>query len=212
MLESVGRWLEKGEVLDILARHPSTARFIARKLIVRFVSDTARDSCGGFFFSATSAESIHSGAHRGQHGRGLGYRTARVAGRAKRRERDEDFGRRSGRGSTRRASAAPCRPSRARAARPAGVQPPRAVLTTADERRPRRRWSAAESRPRWIDATALVVEHGNELTPRAERVEVLAKRGHTNVVGMLALGDRHRRRRRVERGQPAGRTGQPSLS
>jgi Protein of unknown function (DUF1800) len=35
-----GRGVEDGEeVLDIIARHPSTARFIARKLCVRFVSD-----------------------------------------------------------------------------------------------------------------------------------------------------------------------------
>jgi uncharacterized protein (DUF1800 family) len=35
-----GRGLEDGEeVLDLLARHPSTAKFIARKLAVRFVSD-----------------------------------------------------------------------------------------------------------------------------------------------------------------------------
>ena len=35
-----GRGIEDGEeVLDLLARHPSTARFIARKLAVRFVSD-----------------------------------------------------------------------------------------------------------------------------------------------------------------------------
>jgi uncharacterized protein (DUF1800 family) len=35
-----GRGLDEGErVLDLLARHPSTARFIARKLAVRFVSD-----------------------------------------------------------------------------------------------------------------------------------------------------------------------------
>jgi uncharacterized protein (DUF1800 family) len=35
-----GRGIEDGEeVLDLLARHPSTARFIARKLTVRFVSD-----------------------------------------------------------------------------------------------------------------------------------------------------------------------------
>ena len=35
-----GRGIEDGEeVLDILARHPSTARFIAKKLAVRFVSD-----------------------------------------------------------------------------------------------------------------------------------------------------------------------------
>jgi uncharacterized protein (DUF1800 family) len=33
-------WPEIEEVLDILARHPSTARFIARKLAVYFVSDT----------------------------------------------------------------------------------------------------------------------------------------------------------------------------
>ncbi|MEO7963445.1 MAG: DUF1800 domain-containing protein [Gemmatimonadaceae bacterium] len=36
-----GRGIEDGEdVLDIVARHPSTARFIARKLAVRLVSDT----------------------------------------------------------------------------------------------------------------------------------------------------------------------------
>lgn len=36
-----GRGIEDGEdVLDILARHPSTARFIATKLVRRFVSDT----------------------------------------------------------------------------------------------------------------------------------------------------------------------------
>jgi hypothetical protein len=35
-----GRGIEDGEqVLDILARHPSTAKYIARKLAVRFVSD-----------------------------------------------------------------------------------------------------------------------------------------------------------------------------
>ncbi|MCC6773301.1 MAG: DUF1800 domain-containing protein [Gemmatimonadaceae bacterium] len=35
-----GRGIEDGEsVLDLLARHPSTAQFIARKLVVRFVSD-----------------------------------------------------------------------------------------------------------------------------------------------------------------------------
>jgi uncharacterized protein (DUF1800 family) len=37
-----GRGIEDGEqVLDILARHPSTAHFIARKLVIRFVSDSA---------------------------------------------------------------------------------------------------------------------------------------------------------------------------
>jgi uncharacterized protein (DUF1800 family) len=37
-----GRGIEDGEeVLDILARNPSTARFIARKLVVHFVSDSA---------------------------------------------------------------------------------------------------------------------------------------------------------------------------
>jgi len=37
-----GRGIEDGEqVLDILARHPATARFIAKKLVIRFVSDTA---------------------------------------------------------------------------------------------------------------------------------------------------------------------------
>ncbi len=39
------RGTEDGEdVLDIIARHPSTARFIARKLAVRFVSDTPPDA------------------------------------------------------------------------------------------------------------------------------------------------------------------------
>ncbi|MFP5356736.1 MAG: DUF1800 domain-containing protein, partial [Gemmatimonadota bacterium] len=38
---SAGRGIEDGEqVLDLVARHPSTARFIARKLAVRLVSDT----------------------------------------------------------------------------------------------------------------------------------------------------------------------------
>jgi len=38
---AAGRGIEDGEqVLDIVARHPSTSRFIARKLAVRFVSDT----------------------------------------------------------------------------------------------------------------------------------------------------------------------------
>lgn len=37
-----GRGIEDGEqVLDILARHPSTAHFIAKKLVVRLVSDSA---------------------------------------------------------------------------------------------------------------------------------------------------------------------------
>ena len=37
---AAGRGVEDGEeVLDILARHPATARFVARKLAVRFVSD-----------------------------------------------------------------------------------------------------------------------------------------------------------------------------
>jgi len=36
-----GRGIEDGQqVLDILARHPSTAHFIARKLVIRFVSDS----------------------------------------------------------------------------------------------------------------------------------------------------------------------------
>jgi hypothetical protein len=40
-----GRGIEDGEqVLDIIARHPSTARFIARKLAVRFVSDSPPES------------------------------------------------------------------------------------------------------------------------------------------------------------------------
>ncbi len=38
---AAGRGLEDGrEVLDLLARHPSTAKFVARKLVERFVSDT----------------------------------------------------------------------------------------------------------------------------------------------------------------------------
>ena len=42
---SAGRGPEDGDqVLDILARHPSTARFIARKLAIRFVSDTPPQS------------------------------------------------------------------------------------------------------------------------------------------------------------------------
>ena len=37
-----GRGIEDGEqVLDLLARHPSTAHFIAKKLVVRFVGDSA---------------------------------------------------------------------------------------------------------------------------------------------------------------------------
>ena len=37
-----GRGIEDGEqVLDILSRHPATARFIAKKLVIRFVSDSA---------------------------------------------------------------------------------------------------------------------------------------------------------------------------
>jgi uncharacterized protein (DUF1800 family) len=40
-----GRGVEDGEdVLDLLARHPSTARFIARKLAVRLVSDAPPDA------------------------------------------------------------------------------------------------------------------------------------------------------------------------
>jgi uncharacterized protein (DUF1800 family) len=49
-----GRGIEDGEqVLDLLARHPSTARFITRKLVVRFVSDSAPpalvDRCAAAF-------------------------------------------------------------------------------------------------------------------------------------------------------------------
>jgi uncharacterized protein (DUF1800 family) len=49
-----GRGIEDGEeVLDIVARHPSTARHITRKLAVRFVSDTPPgalvDRCAGVF-------------------------------------------------------------------------------------------------------------------------------------------------------------------
>ena len=51
---SANRGIEDGEeVLDILARHPSTARHITRKLIVRFVSDSPPpslvDRCAGVF-------------------------------------------------------------------------------------------------------------------------------------------------------------------
>ena len=39
MIDGV-EWVEDGErVLDILARHPSTARFISRELAQRFVAD-----------------------------------------------------------------------------------------------------------------------------------------------------------------------------
>jgi uncharacterized protein (DUF1800 family) len=39
---AAGRGMEDGEeVLDIVARHPSTARYIAKKLVIRLVSDTA---------------------------------------------------------------------------------------------------------------------------------------------------------------------------
>jgi uncharacterized protein (DUF1800 family) len=49
-----GRGIEDGErVLDMLARHPSTARHITRKLVVRFVSDSAPpglvDRCASVF-------------------------------------------------------------------------------------------------------------------------------------------------------------------
>src|SRR5204863_9265762 len=40
------------------------------------------------------------------------------------------------------------------------------------------------------DPLILVVEHRDELKPRAERVEVLAQRRDTNVVGVLELGHR----------------------
>jgi uncharacterized protein (DUF1800 family) len=51
---SANRGIEDGEqVLDILARHPSTARHVARKLVVRFVSDSPApslvDRCAGVF-------------------------------------------------------------------------------------------------------------------------------------------------------------------
>lgn len=51
---SAHRGIEDGEeVLDILARHPSTARHITRKLVVRFVSDSAPpalvDRCAAVF-------------------------------------------------------------------------------------------------------------------------------------------------------------------
>ena len=36
----------------------------------------------------------------------------------------------------------------------------------------------------------LVLEHGNELQPSTERIEVLAERGDANLVGVLELGDR----------------------
>ena len=39
---SAGRGIEDGEqVLDILAAHPNTARYVTRKLVIRFVSDSA---------------------------------------------------------------------------------------------------------------------------------------------------------------------------
>ena len=54
---AAGRGIEDGEqVLDILARHPATARHIVRKLAVRFVSDTAPqalvDRCAAVFTTA----------------------------------------------------------------------------------------------------------------------------------------------------------------
>ena len=51
---AAGRGIEDGEdVLDIVARHPSTARFITRKLVRHFVSDSAPpalvDQCASVF-------------------------------------------------------------------------------------------------------------------------------------------------------------------
>jgi uncharacterized protein (DUF1800 family) len=51
---AANRGIEDGEqVLDLLARHPSTARHITRKLVVRFVSDSAPpalvERCAGVF-------------------------------------------------------------------------------------------------------------------------------------------------------------------
>jgi uncharacterized protein (DUF1800 family) len=51
---NAGRGIEDGEeVLDILARHPATARHITRKLVMRFVSDSAPpalvDRCAAVF-------------------------------------------------------------------------------------------------------------------------------------------------------------------
>jgi uncharacterized protein (DUF1800 family) len=51
---SAGQGIEDGErVLDILAKHPSTARHVTRKLVVRFVSDSPPpqlvDRCAGVF-------------------------------------------------------------------------------------------------------------------------------------------------------------------
>jgi uncharacterized protein (DUF1800 family) len=81
-LES-GRGLEDGEqVLDILARQPSTARHITRKLVVRFVSDSAPpalvDRCSAVFMKSdgdvretlscvvTSPEFFSQAAYRGK--------------------------------------------------------------------------------------------------------------------------------------------------
>ncbi|MEX2152392.1 MAG: DUF1800 domain-containing protein [Gemmatimonadaceae bacterium] len=78
-----GRGLEDGEqVLDILARHPSTARHITRKLVVRFVSDSAPpalvDRCSAVFVKSdgdvretlacvvTSPEFFSQAAYRGK--------------------------------------------------------------------------------------------------------------------------------------------------
>lgn len=40
------------------------------------------------------------------------------------------------------------------------------------------------------DAALLVVEHGDELEPRAEGFEVLAQRRHPHVVSVFEFGDR----------------------
>src|SRR5688572_3778091 len=78
-----GRGIEDGEeVLDIVARHPSTARFITRKLAIRFVSDTPPsglvDRCAAVFQSRdgdiretlqcviTSREFFSKAAYRGK--------------------------------------------------------------------------------------------------------------------------------------------------
>jgi len=77
------RGIEDGEqVLDILAAHPSTARYITRKLVVRFVSDSAPSAlverCAGEFTASggdirqtlhcvvTSPEFFSQAAYRGK--------------------------------------------------------------------------------------------------------------------------------------------------
>ncbi len=64
-----GRGVEDGEqVLDIVARHPSTARYIARKLVVHFVSDTrSRGPRGAGGAGVPAHRRRHQGGHAHDH-------------------------------------------------------------------------------------------------------------------------------------------------